>query len=55
MTADPKKILELKQLVERESQRMQKYKKWVYQKKNIIADTTTKISEEESKRLPMGS
>ena len=55
ITADPKKILELKKEQESEAQKLQKFKKWVNNKKSNIAHIGSKIMEEEDKRLRMGS
>jgi len=48
--SDPKKIQELKKQQEEEARKMQKFKVFVEKKKNLIAEISSKILEEESKR-----
>jgi len=48
--SDPKKIQELKKQQEEEARKMQKFKVFVEKKKNLIAELSSKILEEESKR-----
>ena len=48
--SDPKKIQELKKQQEVEARKMQKFKVFVEKKKNLIAEISSKILEEESKR-----
>ncbi len=47
---DPKKVQELKLQQEEESRKMNKFKDLVQKKKNKIAEISSKIFEEESKR-----
>ena len=47
---NPKKIKELKAQQDEETRKMNKFKNLVFKKKSIIADISSKIFEEESKR-----
>ena len=53
--SDPKVIQELKKQQEEEARKMQKFKVFVEKKKNLIAEISSKILEEEQKRPFMGS
>ena len=53
--SDPKKIQELKKQQEEEARKMQKFKVFVEKKKNLIAELSSKILEEESKRAFISS
>ena len=53
--SDPKKIQELKKQQEEEARKMQKFKVFVEKKKNLIAEISSKILEEESKRPSISS
>ena len=53
--SDPKKIQELKKQQEEEARKMQKFKVFVEKKKNLIAELSSKILEEESKRPSISS
>jgi hypothetical protein len=53
--SDPKVIQELKKQQEEEARKMQKFKVFVEKKKNLIAEISSKILEEESKRPSISS
>lgn len=50
MMTDPKKILELKRQQDEEARKMNKFKIFVEKKKNLIAELSSRILEEEDKR-----